>query len=111
MRLTELIPHWWGDGTGRELGITFLCPHCRTVRLGIAFANPIDGGPPSPIVTSTGMPHIIRDHIHEARTFDVPPGHLWQRTGSDFETLTLSPSVDASAAGHWHGSVTAGEVT
>lgn len=116
MPLTALEPRWWGDASAplpdcrvRVLGVTFLCPHCRTVRLGIAFANPWDGGPPSPIVSTT-MPKIIRDHIHKHRTFDVPPGCLWTRTGMTFETLSLVPSVDASKSGHWHGSVTNGVV-
>lgn len=113
MRLTDLDPRWWGDGTERRLGVSFACPHChltpQPVRLGIAFANPQDGGPPSPVVTRT-MPREIRDHLHERRTFDVPPGCLWQRTGETFDTLTLTPSVDASASGHWHGFVTAGDI-
>jgi hypothetical protein len=33
---------------------------------------------------------------------------LWQRTGETFETLTLTPSVDCSAWGHWHGFITNG---
>ena len=40
----------------------------------------------------------------QPRWFDVPG------KGETFETLTLTPSVDASAAGHWHGHVTDGEV-
>jgi hypothetical protein len=37
-----------------------------------------------------------------------PPGTLWRRTGTTFEKLTLSPSVDASNSGHWHGLVELG---
>ena len=107
--LTDLAPRWWGDGS-RRLGVTFLCPHCLGVRLGIAFANPPDGGLPSAIVTNDGMPKSIRDHVHVARTFDVPPGFLWHRTGDDFATMSLTPSVDASKSGHWHGSVTNGAI-
>lgn len=33
----------------------------------------------------------------------------WQFSGQDFETLTVSPSIDASASGHWHGNITNGE--
>lgn len=108
MRLSALNPRWWGN-EGRILGISFLCPHCTTTRLGVAFANPVNGGPPSPIVTADAMPKVMKAHLHESLTFDVPPGHLWTRTGEDFETLTLQPSIDASKAGHWHGNVTNGE--
>src|SRR5918911_4918664 len=106
MKLIDLQPRWWGDGDRRRLGITFLCPHCRSVRLGIAFANPPDGGQPHSLQTTS-----IMWHIHEARTFDVPPGCLWQRTGETFDTLSLTPSVDASKSGHWHGIITNGVVS
>ena len=61
--------------------------------LGVWFANPIDGGPPAPP--------------------DIMPKPRWQRTGDTFETISLSPSIDASSAdcgGHWHGWITNGEV-
>jgi hypothetical protein len=110
MTLTELEPRWWGEGP-RRLGVSFLCPHCGTVRLAIAFANPVDGGPPSAIVTDASMPKFIREHLHTHRTFDVPPGFLWQRTGEDFPTMSLTPSVDASKSGHWHGVIADGVVS
>lgn len=100
MQLTELNPRWCMDadivigGVNRHyeerhgMAITFDCPHCRKERLGVWFANPIDGLPP---------------------TDDA--AHLWQRSGETFETLSLSPSVDASAHGHWHGFITNGVVT
>ncbi len=37
--------------------------------------------------------------------------HIWDLQGQDdFESLTLSPSVDASASGHWHGFVRLGDI-
>lgn len=111
MRLVDLNPRWWGDGERQQLGVSFECPHCRQVRLGIAFLNPPDGGPPSTIVTDKSMPKFIEEHIHEHRTFDVPPGFLWTRVGEEFDTMSLTPSVDASKSGHWHGFVADGEVT
>jgi hypothetical protein len=35
---------------------------------------------------------------------------LWQRAGDTFDTLTLSPSIDASKHGHWHGFIQGGEI-
>jgi hypothetical protein len=49
-------------------------------------------------------------HVHQLGTFDVPPGTLWQRTGDTFNSISLSPSIDASKAGHWHGYITNGEI-
>ncbi len=99
MRLTDLEPRWGVDADiviggvsqhfeGRVgMGITFLCPCCKQTRLGVFFANPIDGLPPTDDATN-----------------------LWQRTGEGFETLTLSPSIDASKYKHWHGFLQAGEI-
>ena len=107
MRLTELSPRWYGrkrrvDDTdvaeyGRTgIGVSFECPHCfnpsegaSLTRISVPFANPLDGGPSEPNAN----------------------GCAWQRTGDAFETLTLTPSVNAEASGHWHGFITNGEVT
>lgn len=91
--LVDLDPHWLFQGDGRRgQGVTFLCPCCvgtdRERRVGVAFKNPLDGGTPL-----------------------VDFGPLWQREGETFETLTLSPSIDISASGHWHGFIRAGVVT
>lgn len=75
-------------------------------RLAVQFANPI-GAPPKPLMRNDEKHY----HVHELRTFDVPPGFLWQREGETFETMTITPSVDASASGHWHGFVRNGETT
>ena len=102
MRLVDLHPRFAIDadivigGVSRHfegrlgMAISFECPHClgSGQRLAVWFANPIDGGPPTDDATK-----------------------LWQRTGETFDSLTLSPSIDASATGHWHGFIANGEVT
>jgi hypothetical protein len=43
----------------------------------------------------------------------VPPergGLRWHRVGDTFDTLTLTPSIDCSRFGHFHGFITGGEV-
>lgn len=114
MRLVDLAPKWAVDadiliGTkvvhdpDREgMGITFACPHCVKLHpneplerggpiqfLGVFFRNPVDEKP---------------------HTDDVPLERLWSRIGDTFETLTLSPSIDASASGHWHGFIVQGRI-
>jgi hypothetical protein len=92
VKLTDLDPGWWTAEEGRTgMGLTFLCPHCRTQYLGVWFANPIDGGPPA--------------------APELSPKPRWTRTGNTFENLTLSPSVDASQSGHWHGFIRDGEIS
>lgn len=91
LRLVDLEPSWLTtpDQSGRRLGVMFLCPHCMDTHVGGFFANPPDGGPPAPP--------------------GVEPLPRWHRTGDTFETLSLSPSVDAK--GHWHGFLQNGLVT
>lgn len=114
MKLTDLEPRWFDvPGVGGAIdGVSFRCPCARCVanprdqvRLGVQF-TPIGE---DRVVAAMSQKEKMR-HVHELRTFDVPPGIIWRRTGDTFQTLTLSPSVDASRSGHWHGHVTAGEI-
>lgn len=95
MRLVELDPSWISTGNGRRgMGVIFLCPHCRDEYVGCWFRNPLDGGPP-----------------YAEPRHDGSPEPLWAREGETFDTLTLTPSIDVSHRGHWHGFVTGGVVT
>lgn len=96
MRLMDLEPRYYEEG-GQILGITFACPHCAPTGQRLAIAVHLDG---------TNM--------------DPDPGNpqqwaagenVWQIAGGDsFENLSLSPSVDVSARGHWHGHITNGDI-
>ena len=91
MKLIDLDPNWFTTTEGRHgMGITFLCPHCKEQALGIWFANPIDCGPPADPVFG--------------------PAPRWHREGDTFENMTISPSIDVSAHGHWHGFIINGEI-
>lgn len=35
----------------------------------------------------------------------------WTFEGNDFSTLTVTPSIDASASGNWHGFITNGRIS
>jgi hypothetical protein len=103
MKLTDLEPRWACDAdiviggivqhfeNRHGMAVSFECPCCRdtprATRLAVWFANPIDDLPPT----------------DDAST-------LWQRSGDTFETLSLSPSIDASKHGHWHGHISNGEI-
>lgn len=94
MRLVDLDPHWFTRGDSPDLvGVTFKCPCCRRIRIGVLFVQEID------------MDSLPND-VHWAAE-----GEKWDRAGETFDTLTLSPSIDGSAYGHWHGFVRGGEVT
>jgi hypothetical protein len=104
VKLVDLAPRWFGlDGV--TYGLTFLCPHCKKERLGVAFH------------------HAGKELMEDAAILAHSPttNHIWTMTGdepkfdgyehSGFDNVTLTPSIDASASGHWHGFITKGEVT
>jgi len=110
MRLTELEPRWV-DRNGQQIGILLLCPHCipqKRTWLSCFFV---------------GMEHIagpdgeyaliakIAPDIHHNDVIPCKRNTAWQKTGDSFENLSVTPSLDASASGHWHGLITNGEVT
>lgn len=107
MRLTELSPKWVGindQGRTAHIGIGFQCPHCREQRLVVFFRPYID---PDNIVPLNmwRLPDAPNPN-----TGTIAPVNWWNRIGETYESLTLSPSVDVGAAGHWHGHIQDGEV-
>lgn len=95
MKLAELNPRWYTfNGVNHPVGLTFDCPHCRTERIGVSFH------------------HRGREAMEDAVIHAHSPStkNIWTLDGDTFETLSLSPSVDASASGHWHGFVRNGEI-
>ncbi len=79
------------DGTPAKerhgVGLSFKCPcggeHHEYDQVFVAFANPLDGGPP------------------------FGNGPKWQRTGDTIDDITLSPSIQRMDPGgcRWHGFV------
>jgi hypothetical protein len=98
MKLVDLDPRWYACGDSPDIvGVTFECPCCLgkpdATRIGVMFVEEID---------KDGLPN----QIHWARN-----EKKWHRSGDTFETLTLTPSIDASAVGHWHGHITNGDAS
>ncbi len=103
MRLVDLEPHWVGLMPGHAIGITFLCPHCHQCRVGVLFDVPIGGNSIEGIIGRS-----LTVALQQAANSNMKQ---WHRQGDTFETLSLSPSIDTSEHGHWHGFITNGEVT
>lgn len=96
MKLIDLKPHWFAVD-GLRCGLIFDCPHCRTTRLAVAFHHHA--------LAEIENAAILARHGAQ----DVQ--HIWDLQGQDdFNTLTLSPSIDVSASGHWHGFIIAGNI-
>jgi hypothetical protein len=68
----------------------------------VLFDRPAD---PDGIASKFGINY---DAVAFGRTLNM---HVWNRTGDTFETMTLTPSIDGSGVGHWHGFITNGEVS
>jgi hypothetical protein len=99
MRLDDCFPRWIHPDV-----FAFLCPHC-----GEAF------------LTCKRVPMSVwdqmaaaREHFGEQGDFDIVPCRkdmAWVfQNAESFETLTVTPSLDASASGHWHGFIQNGGV-
>lgn len=106
MQLTDLNPQFIGAGgegifradgspVPRRFGVGLMCdcPCGCGSSLYVPFRNPIDGGPP---------------------TDPDPKRAAWERTGIEFASLTLSPSIkriphDGSCG--WHGHIKKGVIS
>ena len=98
MKLVDLDPRFYLAADGlTPIGITFDCPHCLGSGQRLAIAIRMDG--------TNFDPDPDNDQQFPANE------HVWTVvSGGGFPDLSLSPSIDASSAGHWHGYITAGEI-
>lgn len=98
MRLVELNPKWITPNV-----FVFDCPHCQQILLSC-----------KNVVISEREQY---EHFEKALGEDwhmivVPCRNefAWAFSGDSFETMSITPSLDASASGHWHGLITNGQV-
>jgi hypothetical protein len=138
MNLIDLKPRWL-DYKGQHVAIMFLCPHC-VARLGgnrtsidiwltcffmapVSFPVVPDDYPVEALRGSRGERALFYEALRETGNYldaadaayteivDCKSSCAWQRTGDDFATMSITPSIDASACGHWHGFITNGQIT
>lgn len=97
LSLTELRARPLTATTGQWHEIAFLCPRCQSHEIAVAFWS---GAPGNVQVghTEEGAPIIQR---------------MWHQEGDDFDTLSLTPSINREGLGDkcggWHGFITNGE--
>lgn len=97
MRLADLQPRWLNPYV-----FTFWCPHCRTTLLACK----------SVVMTHRAQRILFEKALGEEWNTQVVPMKeecAWKIQGT-LPELTVQPSLDASASGHWHGHITAGEI-
>jgi hypothetical protein len=99
VKLTDLDPRW----LYKNKVFAFRCPHCRTVWLTCKRVP----------MSSEQQWQIIDKAFGENFSHTVvgsKPQVAWKFSNLDFETMTVSPSLDASASGHWHGFIRQGQI-
>lgn len=117
MRLTDLKPKWMRRD-GNAVGLIFLCPDCvrgrckekKSIWLTVVFAA-LNNREQRELIERTLAEH--PEEFAGVGTGDVvscTEGRLWKRTSKLLETISITPSIDASASGHWHGSVGSGVI-
>ena len=122
MRLLDCVPRWL-DIDGTRVGIVLLCPHCIAEKRPkptplSCFFIPTEriAGPDyhesqyalfEKMLPGFG-PEYAGIEVHDF--IACKRGFAWTRTGDDFASMSVTPSLDASASGHWHGYITGGEI-
>jgi hypothetical protein len=114
VRLTDLDPRWLEDG-GQRIGLVFKCPHCQKCYVS-CFNRPTkkfdrggDDGDTFGSGTQFGQFQRVLGRDEAMNTVPCKSSSAWTIDG-DFGNMTIKPSLDASAAGHWHGFVTNGQI-
>lgn len=98
MRLSELQPRWIHQNV-----FIFLCPHCKKRWLSCKNVK-MSGG---------AQVTLFRAAVGDANINVVVPTKdefAWNISTRDFETMTVTPSIDASPSGDWHGHIKNGAI-
>lgn len=122
MKLIDLDPRWLTKD-GRRVGIIFISPknagrirHDGSVNpipwRQTCFFEPLSFKEQCPIVWAAMADKADEDH--EFGMWQPCAQIAWQCAGgaenASFETLSISPSIDGSKGGFWHGFITNGEI-
>ncbi len=103
-RLLDFSPEWVIKD-GERVGFTFISPANPKMRQS-CFPNP----PPS----NEQMRLFDLMYGEDAIVQGCNPSQHWQIAGgiggADFSTISVTPSLDGSAGGLWHGFITNGEI-
>jgi hypothetical protein len=130
VKLIDLDPHWL-IFEGRRVGFIFRCPlpgrreqwqtcfvekfYMFKSRAGTYSSDDIGFEPDS----QCGIVHAcagdyIRDPGNSCNWQSCKADHQWTVEGgianATFETISVTPSLDGSAGGNWHGHITNGEI-
>lgn len=103
-RLVDIDPRWLSEHV-----FVFRCPCClgtpRALWLSCKTA-PMSSHDQRELFREAGLEPCGRGAVVVATREDV----AWQVSDREFSAMSVTPSIDASPAGHWHGHITQGEV-
>lgn len=96
LALTELYPKWIHPNV-----FVFVCPHCRTMLLLCKNIR---------MQIKEQQDLILRTLEMEFSDGVVPMAEnaAWKWDVPKFETMSVTPSINAAPAGHWHGHIKKG---
>lgn len=114
MKLTELDPRWLLKD-GRRIGFTFITPKQR-VRSDGTVDPRVERQSCFAEQTPMRTQFALFDDLYSEYEIVQPcrQDFAWTIAGgiesADFATITVTPSLDGSAGGLWHGNITHGEI-
>lgn len=105
MRLLDLDPVWLLDEAGKRVGFTFRSPTNQRCRQSCF---------PAPVPGHRAQWDLFEKHHGDEEVQGCNPIGSWQIAGgidaADFATVSVTPSLDGSAGGNWHGFITNGQI-
>jgi len=102
MKLVDLDPRWMVDAAGNRIGFVFRCPNPKKPWWMSCFAQP---------TPSRDQWAAFQRIFGEDFSVQGCKEHVgWTIAGDDFATLNVTPSIDGSEGGTWHGYITDGEI-
>jgi hypothetical protein len=102
LRLIDLDPAWI-DYKGERVAFVFRCPHCQAIWLSCTLRQ----------MSISDQCEAFIDALREDGDDCVPCEQTcaWKMSGGpDLDSITITPSLDASKSGHWHGHITNGAI-
>lgn len=101
MRLNELNPRYIMRGE-EKVGFLFLCPHCKVTTIFCTIVG----------LSSKQQMTLMHEQFpnNHGDVILAKSGLAWAADSQDFNSMSVTPSIDSSAAGHWHGFITKGQI-
>jgi hypothetical protein len=113
MKLLNLDPRWLIKD-GQRVGFVFKSPTLGDDMWSSCFEVPPDRFEQWKLFAAAFPEGRLNSKGYARCIQGMNSAHRWQIAGgidaADFGTITVTPSLDGSAAGNWHGFITNGEI-